>query len=648
MCGIAGWVDPEGVDPQRFGVALQTLAARGPDGCGVWTGAHGRVILGHQRLAILDTTERGEEPSLAADGRSAFLHNGELYNFRALRRELEEAGELFVSQSDGEVAHRLLRRRGAAGLERLEGMFALAFWEEHSGRLLLARDRIGIKPLYYARLGHGLAFASQPKTLLALPELSARLDPDALSDFLAYGYVPFDRCLFAGIRKLPAAHRLTYDLDTRRLEISPFWRLEQQTIRDDPEELRARLDRAVQSHLVSDVPVGAFLSGGLDSTVVAARAAAVQPLPTFTVGYPAGDLDDLFYARIASRALGTPHQEELLEVGDLAGALDRAAGVFDEPLYEPRTLAMLELSRLARGSVKVALSGDGGDEIFGGYGWHETTLRYDRLRRRLRLLGPLFSAVQRGILDPLSEKPWARRASGAARLLADTFIDRYFPIRGFFNGSEQRKILGRKPEDAAWLFRRFDRPDLPTLHRLLYLDLHTYLPDNGLMVVDRSTMALGLEARVPLLDRQLVEYAFSLPPHRLARPGATKIAFREAVAPWVPESIRSRPKWGFSPPWKRWISGAGRVTALSMLEHGDLAADGILDFREVRDLIASSAQRRNGKLWLLLNLEAWYRRWIRGNAISSPSGRERMKTDVARGPALGLPGASDSPEPSVS
>jgi asparagine synthase (glutamine-hydrolysing) len=401
VCGIAGWVDPEGVDPQRFGVALQTLADRGPDGCGIWTGAYRRVILGHRRLAILDTTQRGEEPSLAPDGRSVFLHNGEIYNFRALRRELEEAGEIFVSESDGEVAHRLLRRLGPTGLERLEGMFALAFWEEHPGRLLLARDRIGIKPLYYARLGRGLAFASQPKALLALPELGARLDPDALSDFLAYGYVPFDRCLFAGIRKLPSAHLLTYDVESGRLEISPFWRLERQTIRDDPEELRASLDRAVQSHLVSDVPVGAFLSGGLDSTVVVARAAAVQPLPTFTVGYPAGDLDDLFYARLASRALGTTHREELLEVGDLAGALDRTACVFDEPLYEPRALAMLDLSRLARGSVKVALSGDGGDEIFGGYGWHETALRYDRLRRRLRLLGPLFSAAQRGLLEPL-------------------------------------------------------------------------------------------------------------------------------------------------------------------------------------------------------------------------------------------------------
>ncbi|MGH9366395.1 MAG: asparagine synthetase B family protein, partial [Thermoanaerobaculia bacterium] len=234
MCGIAGWVDPEGIDPERFGVALNTLTSRGPDGCGLWTGAHRRVVLGHQRLAILDTTVRGEEPSLAADGLSAFLHNGEIYNFRALRRELEEAGDVFVSESDGEVAHRLLRRRGPVALERLEGMFALAFWEERPGRLLLARDRIGIKPLYYARLARGLAFASQPKALLVLPELARRLDQNALSDFLAYGYVPFDRCLFAGIRKLPPAHRLTYESESGQLEIVPFWRLERGTVRDDP------------------------------------------------------------------------------------------------------------------------------------------------------------------------------------------------------------------------------------------------------------------------------------------------------------------------------------------------------------------------------------------------------------------------------
>src|SRR5215471_2802590 len=553
MCGIAGWVDSGGIDPAAMDRALEALNRRGPDGSGAWTNSQRTVILGHRRLAILDPSVRGEEPSVAPDRRSAFIHNGEVYNFRELRRDLESRGESFVSESDGEVVHRLLRLEGAAGLERVEGMFALAMWNEPSRTLLLARDRIGIKPLYYASWPGGFAFASEPKAILRLPGISARLDPDSLADFLAYGYVPFDRSLFAGIRKLPPAHRLVYDAASGRADVAPFWKLERADVRDDPDELRERLDRAVVSHLVSDVPVGAFLSGGLDSSTVV-------------------------------------------------------------------SLAARELSRLARRTVKVALTGDGGDEIFGGYGWHETVMRYEAMRERIGFLDPVLSAAHRGIVEPLSGIPAASRAAGSARLLAGEFADRYFPVRGFFTAAEQRRVLGRAPEDHAWLFRKFDRPDLPLAQRLLYLDIHTYLPDNNLMLVDRSTMAVGLEARVPLLDRQLVEYAFSLPPERIVRPGATKIAFREAIAPWLPEPVMTRSKSGFSPPFKRWVGGEARRSAFRTLEAGDLAADGVIDPRGVRTLVESGTQRRHNKLWLLLNLEAWYRRWIRGRSSREAGG----------------------------
>src|SRR5262249_5743076 len=258
-----------------------------------------------------------------------FIHNGEIYNFRKLRGDLESRGESFRSESDGEVAHRLLRRDGPDGLARIDGMFALALWNEPSRTLLLARDRIGIKPLYYARLPGGFAFASEPKAILRLPGIAARLDPDSLSDFLSYGYVPFDRSLFAGIRKVPPAHRLTYDAASGRVEVAPFWALERRDVRDDPEELRARLDEAATSHLVSDVPVGAFLSGGLDSSTVVARAARGVPgrFPTFTVAYRDGNLDDVRYAKVAAKAFGTDHHEELLDLGELETALDRAAEV---------------------------------------------------------------------------------------------------------------------------------------------------------------------------------------------------------------------------------------------------------------------------------------------------------------------------------
>ncbi len=629
MCGIVGWIASTGIDPAALDRALASLNRRGPDGSGTWVSPDRGAILGHRRLAILDTSVRGEQPSIAPDGQSAFIHNGEIYNFRSLKKELSDRGERFVSESDGEVAHRLLRLEGVKALERIEGMFALALWNEKERTLLLARDRIGIKPLYYSALPRGFAFASEPKAILKLPGIAARLDPDALCDFLAYGYVPYDRSLFAGMRKLPPAHRLTYDAPSGRIEIAPFWRLEPRAVRDNVEELRSRLDDAVRSHLISDVPVGAFLSGGLDSSTVVARAAPKVEgrFPTFTVAYEDGNLDDVHYARIAAEAFGTDHREELLDIGDLSSALERASEVYDEPLYDSTSLAVLELSRLSRQSVKVVLTGDGGDEIFGGYGWHETVLKYEAVRQRFGVFEPLLSAAHRGLVGPLSGIPLTSRAAGSARLLAADFPDRYFPVRGFFNAVEQRRVLGRAPEDAAWLFRKFDRPDLPLAQRLLYLDLHTYLPDNNLMLVDRSTMAVGLEARVPLLDRQLVEYAFSLPPDRIVRPGATKIAFRQAIRPWLPDPILVRSKSGFSPPFKRWVGGAGRQAAFRTLEQGDLASDGVINPRAVRTLVQGGTQRRHGKLWLLLNLEAWYRRWIRGRG--STDAREDLPAFAA-------------------
>jgi asparagine synthase (glutamine-hydrolysing) len=631
MCGIVGWISSEPVDPRAVDRALATLNRRGPDGSGTWLSPDGRAVLGHRRLAILDPSERGEEPSVNPDALSAFIHNGEIFNFRELRSSLESRGEHFASESDGEVAHRLLRLEGPGALSRIEGMFALALWNDRDRVLLLSRDRIGIKPLYYASLPDGgFAFASEPKAILELPGIAARLDSDALCDFLSYGYVPFDRSLFAGIRKLPPAHRLLYDAATGKVDVAPYWKLERREVRDDAGEMRSRLEEAVGAHLVSDVPVGAFLSGGLDSSTVVSRAAPASggPFPTFTVAYRDGDLEDVRYARIAAEAFGTAHREELLDVGDLPTTLARAAEIYDEPIYDSTSLAVLELSRLARSSVKVVLTGDGGDEIFGGYGWHETVMRYESMRSAAGPLASALSLVHRAVVQPLAGHPLASRLAGSARVLAPDFADRYFPVRGFFNAAEQRRVFGRAPEDAAWVFRKFDRPDLPLAHRLLYLDLHTYLPDNNLMLVDRSTMAVGLEARVPLLDRRLVEYAFSLAPERIVRPGHTKIAFREAIHPWLPQSIQARPKSGFSPPFKRWVSGENREAAFSTLERGDLASDGLLRPRELRALIEGGTQRRHNKLWLLLNLEAWYRRWIRRRA-SRYSGGERGAADVS-------------------
>jgi asparagine synthase (glutamine-hydrolysing) len=410
---------------------------------------------------------------------------------------------------------------------------------------------------------------------------------------------------------LPPAHTLTYEADGGRLALKAYWRLEPREVRDTPEELRERLREAVSSHMVSDVPVGAFLSGGLDSTTIVALASRERPgLETFAVGYADGDPSDLRYARGAAQSLKTRHEEQILRMNGLAPALARCAEVYDEPIYDPRALAMLDLARMSRRRVKVVLSGDGGDEVFGGYGWHETVLRYESRRRRWGALGGIFASAWSGVFRPLAAHPLGSRLAGTARLLAPEFAERYFAVRGFFSDFEQRRVLRREPGDAARLFRQFDRPDLPITHRLLWLDLHTYLPDNGLTLVDRSTMAVGLEARVPLLDHRLVEYAFSLPPDRLLRPGATKVAFRQAAESLVPEAVRTRPKTGFSPPFKRWLRGPGLDPAFELLERGLLARDSVIDPSAVRSMVERGAQRRYNKLWLLLSLEAWYRKWI--------------------------------------
>jgi asparagine synthase (glutamine-hydrolysing) len=643
MCGIVGWVGRETLAPDALDGALERLAHRGPDGRGIWRSPRGRALLGHTRLAILDLSPRSSQPSLAPDRSSVLVYGGEVYNFRDLRSRLERVGEHFASDGDTEVAHRWLDWTGPSGIEALEGMFSLGLWSERDGSLLLARDRLGIKPLYYARLPGGLAFASEPRALLTLEPLSTRLDPEALSDYLSYGYVPFDRCIFEGIRKLPPAHALLYEAESGGLTLREYWRLERREVRDDPEELRERLRQAVSSHLLSDVPVGAFLSGGLDSTTVVALASReLSGIPTFAVGYDDGDLSDVRHARIASRTFATRHREEFLHMDGLDRALERCAEIYDEPMYDPRALATRDLSQVARRTVKVILTGDGGDEVFGGYGWHETLMRYEARRETWRVLDGAFATLWNNVVRPLAHHPSAGRVAGSARLLAPEFADRYFSVRGFYSGAEQRAVLRRAPPDAAHLFRRFDRPDLPITHRLLWMDLHTYLPDNGLALVDRATMAVGLEARVPLLDRRLVEWAFSLPPPRLLRPGATKVAFREAARPWVPESILTRPKSGFSPPFKSWLRGPGREDALAMLERGLLSSDGVIDAAAVRSLVERGAPRRYNKLWLLLTLEAWYRTWIvrgrgTGNApVSEASGAE-WDEDLLAGRAAAAP-----------
>jgi asparagine synthase (glutamine-hydrolysing) len=615
MCGIAGWVSDAPIDPAILRRMGSALARRGPDGEGLWVSSDGRAGFVHRRLSIIDLSDGGAQPFSDASLDSAFVHNGEIYNAPDLRARLGVGASAYRGHSDGEVAFRTLVSKGENAIPEWEGMFAAAYWDGFAGRLTLARDRIGIKPLYYAERGRQLLFASQPAAILAHPAVSRTLDAESMGDYLSYGYVPYDRCIFAGIRKLPAAHVLSWT--DGRARVSPYWALERQDPDCSPERLRFLLETAVGAHAVADVPVGAFLSGGLDSGSVSAILAnnSAGPIDTFALAYQGGGQDDIFYAEQCARRMHARHHVSKPELGEPRDALDRIGEAFDEPISDATSLAVFDLAREARQHVKVVVSGDGGDEVFGGYGWIESLLTYEARRQRLALLEPLLDGVG-SLANRIARVPYGARVAGAAKFLDRDPVARYFHFRGIFSGAEQSRLLGHAPaQEPAWLFRKFYRTDLPLTHRLLYLDLMSYLPDNNLALVDRASMAHGLEVRVPLLDRLLVEFGFSLPQESLICPGRTKILFRRAIADLLPPSVLDRPKYGFSPPFKTWASGPHREAILRSIETGSLARDGVIQPRAMRRFVAERHPRRFNKLWALFVLERWYRRWISGERI---------------------------------
>ncbi|MGH9441619.1 MAG: asparagine synthase (glutamine-hydrolyzing) [Thermoanaerobaculia bacterium] len=620
MCGIVGWVGGKEVDRKILSRMTRSLAHRGPDGEGISIFSGGRVGFGHRRLAILDLGSTGAQP-VERDGH-VLVQNGEIYNFRELRRADRNRSFEYRGVGDAETLLRELALRGGAALADLEGMFAFAYFDPRDRSLLLVRDRLGIKPLYYFEKGETFLFASEPRALLVHPEVSSEIDPAAFGDFLSYGYVPFDRCLFRGIRKLPPGHALIRKDGVSR--VFPYWEPAPVAVTNEPvEQLQELLERAVRSHSVSDVPVGAFLSGGLDSSAVTAllRKGSDEEISTFTVAYLGGGLEDLTYSRKVSERFGTRHFAEELEMSNLSADLDRFASIFDEPVSDATSLAVDHLSRLARARVKVVLSGDGGDEVFGGYGWQESSLVYEARRKRVSVLLPLLSWLDSHVLSNLEGRAWASRLGGSRKFVSADPVARYFALRSFFSGEERRAIFAPafRTEDPAWLFRRFYRSEKAPASRLCHLDLRTYLPDNILARVDRASMAHGLEVRVPLLDRALVEFAMSLPDDMLLRPGKTKILFRRAIESWLPREILDRPKYGFSPPFKQWVRSGGGEKALGQLRTGSLSQDGLLDVRALERRVAGGMPRRWNKVWLLLVLEHWYKTWIVDSRVRAES-----------------------------
>jgi asparagine synthase (glutamine-hydrolysing) len=559
-----------------------------------------------RRLSIIDLAG-GDQPMANEDATIWTVFNGEIYNYQGLTDDLRSRGHRFSTASDTEVLLHLYEEYGERCVESLRGMFAFAIWDAPRRTLLLARDRLGIKPLYYASTPQALLFGSELKALLQSPWLTRRADRRAIASYLQYGYVPDPHSILEGVAKLPPGHTLLVrdgrPVSPRRYWApTPFFRVSSRTL--DEDEAAARLwsclEDSVQSHLVSDVPVGAFLSGGLDSsTVVAIMArASGSPIKTFSVGFREDRYNELPYARRVAEWCGTEHHELLVEPGDLK-VLDELLGGFDEPFADSSAIPTYLVSRLARQHVKVVLSGDGGDEIFAGYERYQV----DHRRRRIGLLGDLHLG---GPLRILSK---ALPVGGGKNLLHNLSLPRsrrYLESMSLFPERALREVLGT-PDWETYRLDPLVEMELDPLSRLQELDMKSYLPGDILTKVDRMSMANSIEARVPLLDHRLVEFACSLPVELRMRGGSGKYLLKRALRGRIPAELLDRPKQGFGVPLESWFSGSIRGFFRDQLGDGQ-RLDGIgISLAAVQRLLRlfDETGRRDycDRLWALVVLD---------------------------------------------
>jgi len=625
MCGIAGFLMRHGAsaDAGRARAMAASLAHRGPDGEGVF--AEDGAALAHRRLSIIDL-EGGKQPMTNEDGSLVIVFNGEIYNFLELRPGLERAGHVFRTRSDTEVLLHLYEELGEAMTERLNGMFAFAIWDRRKRELFLARDRFGKKPLYYLedQGPYRFAFASEAKALLALPETGRRPDAASVADFLAFGYVPEPRSIYRGIRKLPAGcSLLVTDAGSRERR---YWRLEFGETGQDRDEAAARIDSlasdAVRLRLVSDVPLGAFLSGGVDSSAVVAYMARHAPgrVRTFSIGFDERSYDETRYARMVAERYGTEHSQQTVrpQIGEM---LDVLVHHFDEPFGDASAIPSLYLARMTRQHVTVALSGDGADEIFAGYRRYRHALVEERIRGKFPgWFRRAFFGTAGRIYPKFDYLPQVFRAKSMLTNLSLDLADAYFNSMTAFRDGELDRILHPALRGAvagrdvrAQYREHFLRyRELRPLEQLQAVDVETYLPGDILVKADRATMAWSLESRSPWLDYRLAELAARLPCGWKVSGGNGKFIFKKTVEPLVPGEILWRPKMGFVMPLREWFRGGLRpVFEREVLEGSDT---GLIDRKEAGRLLeehASGRRNRDRWLWNLLVLQLWARRWAR-------------------------------------
>lgn len=619
MCGIAGVVGGDAArERERVARMTASLAHRGPDDSGFVCPPG--AVLGNRRLAILDPSPAGRQP-MTDTGGLCITYNGEIYNHRALRSTLERAGEEFRTGTDTEVLLALFRREGAACLARLRGMFAFAVWDPQRRRLFAARDAFGQKPFHYAIRDDRLIFASEIKAILAHGDVPVEPDPFAAIEYLSLRYVASPRTMFRGIRKLPAGHSLEWshgEMRVQRWWSPPFTTDNERSDQDWTDALRSAIDDAVSAHLVSDVPVGAFLSGGLDSSVVVSRMSEHVPGPfsTFCVGSDAPDFDERPDARVMAAHVNTAHHETAFDA-DLLERVSALVRLMDEP-SDPIAACIDAAAALAAQHVKVVLGGDGGDEVFAGfdrYAAFPKVERYATLPAWLRdgVMAPLLRRVP----DPFGYKSAGQRARWLASVAGERGGRLYARMTSHFRFG---------PAEANWVYGpalleqgRHDAldhianayeiaPASEPLDRMLYADLEGRLPEHTLLLADRLGMAHGLEIRAPLLDTRLAELCFSMPASVRLRGGRTKAALRRAVAPWIPQELLGRAKQGFMLPIAQRLAGNTMARVVSTLRDGALVRNDWIRADAIDRLATeheSAREDHHVRIWQLLSLDAW-------------------------------------------
>jgi asparagine synthase (glutamine-hydrolysing) len=628
MCGICGKLNFErsdSVNPALVRAMLDTIRHRGPDDEGVYTAAE--VGLGHRRLSIIDLAT-GHQPLSNEDGAVWIVFNGEIYNYQDLRSFLLSKGHKFKTQTDTEVIVHLYEELGPGCLKELRGMFAFAIWDGNRKTLFLARDRVGIKPLYYSLTAKSLVFASEIKAILADPAVGRTVDPAVIDRFLTFLYLPGEETLLKGIQKLePGCYLMVKD---GRAEVRQYWDLsfrkpdERLSQQEAERRLVDLLSETVEMHMIADVPVGVLLSGGVDSTAVLSFAveSTDKEVSTYTVGFSdPGVADERPYAKLAAETYGTRHHDMTLTAADFAECLPRYVWHMEEPVCEPPAIAMYYVSKLARKHVKVLLSGEGGDEAFAGYSNYRNLVWLERIKRG----GSALSGMIGGGLRLADSALGFRRLAKYAPLMGSPFPDYYYSRTSNPNLNSGGRLGKLYSADFA---QSIDREStLQPVRRLqarvrgqnaldamLYIDTKTWLPDDLLLKADKMTMANSLELRVPLLDHRLLEFAASLPPEFKLKDFRTKYIFKKALTKRIPREIRNRKKTGFPVPYESWIRSELKEMVWSVLMDSRTVNRGYFGKRAVEQLLRENSNdgSRSREIFSLLTLELWHRTFLDG------------------------------------